>query len=187
MARGSWQNCPAIGHISDGVVVSRSALVAPIAAVVVTVLAVCLPGTALALPSAHRADGHYVYTCLTVRDRAKGDVGKICINAFMDPYDQETTYRARASFRSTSGGKLSRASAAELVLKLGRRKHGNRRDPKASARHGATVLRMVTAWIPDPHNLNPTGVVKNACLTWRNGGRACHRGYFRGGIPGYIS
>lgn len=166
---------------------SRSARVVGIAGAVVTALAVGLPGAALASPASPRADGHYVYTCLTVRDRALGDVGKICVNAFMNPYDRETTYRARASFRSTSGGKLSRASAAALYLRLGARKYGNRRDPKASARRGATVLRIRTAWIPDPHNLNPTAVVKNACLTWRNGGRACHRGYFRGGIPGYIS
>jgi hypothetical protein len=46
---------------------------------------------------------------------------------------------------------------------------------------------MVTAWIADPRDLNPTAVVENACMTWRNGGRACRRGYFRGGIPGYIS
>jgi hypothetical protein len=73
----------------DGVVMSRSAVVAGVAAVVATVLALCVPGTALALPGPHRADGHYVYTCVAVRDRAKADAGKICINAFMNPQDQE--------------------------------------------------------------------------------------------------
>lgn len=166
---------------------SRSAVVAGAVAVVATVLALCVPGTALARPNSHRADGHYVYTCVTVRDRAKHDSGKICINAFMNPRDQESHFRARASFRSISGGKLSKVSAAVLYLRLGGRRHGTRRGPKASARHGATVLRIVTAWIADPHQLNPTAVVRNACMTWRNGGRACHLGYFRGGIPGYIS
>ncbi len=165
---------------------SRSAMAAGVAAVA-TVMALCLPGTALARTGPHRDSGHNVYTCVRVRDRAFNDTGRICINAFMNPHDQEFHYRAMASFRSIRGGKLSKVSATTLFLRLGRRKHGIRRDPKASARRGATSFRMVTAWIADPHDLNPLAVVENACMTWRNGGRACRRGYFRGGLVGYIS
>jgi hypothetical protein len=161
----------------------RSAVVAGVAVVV----ALCMPGTALAQPGPHRTAGHVLYTCLTVRDRARHDSGRICINAFMNPHDQEFHFRARVTFTSTSSRKLARVSAASLYLRLGHRKYGRRNSPRASAAHGARVLRMFTVWVPDPRQLNPWAVVRNACMTWRNGGRACHRGYFRGDEPGYIS
>jgi hypothetical protein len=160
---------------------------AGVAAAVATVLAFCIPGTALAGSGPHRAAGHYVYTCVRVRDRAKDDTGQICINAFMNPSDLEFHFRARVSFRSVGSGKLSQGSAAALYLKVGRHNYGYLRNPTATAKHGATALRIVTAWIADPRRLSPTAVVKNACMTWHNGGRACHHGYLRGGIPGYIS
>jgi hypothetical protein len=166
---------------------TRSAVVAGVAAAVAIVLALCVPGTALASAGPHRPAGHYVYTCLKVRDSAKHDTGRICINAYMNPNDVEFHFRARLSFHSLSGGKLSKGSAAALYLKLGRRKHGYLRDPKVSAKHGASALKIVTAWIADPRRLNPKAVVKNACMTWRNGGHACHHGVLSGGVPGYIS
>ncbi len=166
---------------------SRSALAVGVAAVVASVLALCVPGTARAIAGPHRYDVHYVYTCVTVRDRARHDTGKICISAFINPRDLEWHFRANASFLSISGGRLSKVSAAALYLKLGRDKHGYRRNPRTSARHGTTALRMVTAWIADPRQQNPTAVVENACMAWRNGGRACRHGYLSGGIPGYVS
>jgi hypothetical protein len=175
------------GRYPIGAVMSRSAVVAGIATAVVTFLALCLPGTALASPSSHRFAGHYVYTCVKVRDRAKHDTGRICINAYMNPSDLELHYRAKVSFHSISGGKLSRGSAAALYLKLGRRRYGSLRNPRTSAPRGATALKIVTAWIADPHQRTPTAVVKNPCMSWRNGGHACHRGSLSGGIPGFIS
>jgi hypothetical protein len=166
---------------------SRSAVVASIAGAVVVICAICLPGTALAASGPHRATGHYVYTCVKVHDRAKKDTGQICVNAYMNPADLEFHYRAEVSFRSIAGAKLSKGSAAALYLRLGRHDRGYLRNPSASAKRGATRLRIVTAWIADPRRLNPTAVVKNACITWRNGGRACHRGSLRGGVPFYIS
>jgi hypothetical protein len=166
---------------------SRSAVVGGVAAAAAIVLALCLPGTALATSRPYRAAGHYVYTCVKVHDRAKDDTGQICVNAYMNPADMEFHFRARVSFRSIGGGKLSKGSAAALYLRLGRHNRGYLHDPKASAKHGATTLRIATAWIADPRRLNPTAVVKNACMTWRNGGRACHRGSLRGGVPAYIS
>jgi hypothetical protein len=102
---------------------SRSAVVGAVIAAVLTVLA-CVPGTALARTGPRRAAGHYVYTCVKVRDRAKGDTGQICVNAYMNPADLEFHYRARVSFRSSAGGKLSKGSAAALYLRLGRHDHG---------------------------------------------------------------
>jgi hypothetical protein len=166
---------------------SRSAVAASVAGAVVIIFAMCLPGTALATSGPHRAQGHYVYTCVKVRDRAKNDTGQICVNAYMNPADLEFHYRAKVSFRSISGGKLSKGSAAALYLRLGRHNRGYLHNPSASAKRGATRLSIVTAWIADPRRLNPTAVVKNACITWRNGGHACHRGSLRGGVPGYIS
>jgi hypothetical protein len=105
----------------------------------------------------------------------------------MNSADLESHHRAKGTFRSISGGKLSKGSAAALYLRRGRHNRGYLHNPKVSAKHGATTLQIVTAWIADPRRLNPTAVVKNACMTWRNGGRACRRGDFRGGVPGYIS
>lgn len=166
---------------------SRSAVVAGVAGAVAIVFALCLPGTAVATSGPHRTAGHYVYTCVKVHDRAKDDTGQICINAYMNPADLEFHFHARVSFRSISRGKLTKGSAAALYLRLGRHNRGYLHDPKAAAKHGATTIRIVTAWIADPRRINPTAVVKNACVTWRNGGRACRRGYLRGGVPGYIS
>ena len=166
---------------------TKSAAVVGIATIIAMIAAFFLPGTAVATSTRDNLPRHVIYRCVTVRDRAKSDTGKICINAFMNPLDEEWHFRARLSFRSVSGGKLSRSSASTLYLRLGGRDHGIRHKPKASSKHGATVFRIVNAWIADPHDLNPTAVVKNACMTWRNGGRACRNGFLRGGTPAYVS
>lgn len=125
-------------------------------------------------------------TCTTVRDKAHGDKGRICIFAYLNPSEPERHYRAEASFTSLKGGSLARAHGSKIYMTLDGKRYAVRHQPGHSAAGRTRKLWLMSGWAAHGEPTSIVATIRYPCMSWRNGGRACIRGSFSGGVPGYI-